>query len=67
MWSFDFLNFIEWRIYTRKMFLIWENDFLQFFDKVLSSTDRKGKHELADELSNDVRLKKISKLHGVIL
>ena len=41
MWNFDFLNFIEWRIYTRKMFLIWENGFLQSFDEVLISTDKK--------------------------
>ena len=28
-------------------------------------TNKNGKYELADELSNEVRLKKISKLHGV--
>ena len=28
-------------------------------------TSKNGKYELTDELPNDVRLKKISKLHGI--
>ena len=30
-------------------------------------TNKNGKCELTDELPNDVRLKKISKLHGIIV
>ena len=30
-------------------------------------TDKIGRKNLADELPNDVRLKKISKLHGIIV
>ena len=30
-------------------------------------TNTNGKYELTDEFSNDVRLKKISKLHGIIV
>ena len=30
-------------------------------------TNKNGKCELTDELLNDVRLKKISKLHGIIV
>ena len=29
-------------------------------------TNKNGKYELTDELANDLRLKKISKLHGII-
>ena len=31
------------------------------------NTNKTDKYELTDELSNHVRLKKISKLHGVIV
>ena len=30
-------------------------------------TNKNGKYELTDELPNDVRLKKISELHGIIV
>ena len=30
-------------------------------------TNKNGKYELTDELPDDVRLKKISKLHGIIV
>ena len=30
-------------------------------------TNKNGKHELTDELLNDVRLNKISKLYGIIV
>ena len=30
-------------------------------------TNKNGKYELTEELSNDVRLKKISKLYGIIV
>ena len=30
-------------------------------------TNKNGKCELTDELPNDVKLKKISKLHGIIV
>ena len=30
-------------------------------------TNKNGKYELIDELPNDVKLKKISKLHGIIV
>ena len=30
-------------------------------------TNKNGEHELTGELPNDVRLKKISKLHGIIV
>ena len=29
--------------------------------------NKNGKYELTDELPNDIRLKKISKLHGIIV
>ena len=30
-------------------------------------TDKNGKYELTDELTKDIRLKKISKIHGIIV
>ena len=30
-------------------------------------TNKNGKYELTDELPNNVRLKKISKIHGIIV
>ena len=35
------------------------------FQSEIPFTSKNGKYELTDELPNDVRLKKISKLHGI--
>ena len=42
------------------------HNILELFD-ILIITNKNGKYELTDELPNDVRLKKISKLHGIII
>ena len=37
--------------------------FLQKLKRIVISTNKIGKYQLTDELPNDVRLKKMSKLH----